>query len=208
MPNRIKEEYFDDENNQQINLVYSLYDHNKQRSEWQEIIEHVRVSNHFSFDWLHEFLQSTELPAIEVWKESTWHDLEEIMLSCIFDVIYWQKSINEASQSNSVNKSLEKALIKSCLQLRMTINRKFMNKSKLLMQEHKDYLFSLWSSFFARPYILTELSSKLSNKFKELPKISTSTISRVLRNDLWISYRKLWNITPKFKERDEASKLA
>ena len=79
-------------------------------------------------------------------KESSYNDLQEAEQSCIFDCIYLQKSIEESSQNNSVSKSQVKKWIKnfkSRLQLRNITNRRFLNKSRLLEQEHKDYLFSL-----------------------------------------------------------------
>ena len=211
IPERTEAEYIDEDNEHQINLIYSHYDFNKQTKEWLEIIDQAGVSNYSFSDWLCEILQNEELQVMNDSKESSYNDLQEAEQSCIFDCIYLQKSIEESSQNNSVCKSQVKKWIKnfkSRLQLRNITNRRFLNKSRLLEQEHKDYLFSLWSTQFAKPYTLNELSIKLSDTFKEQPKVSASTISRALRNDLQMSYRKLWKITPKYKEKHEVSKLA
>ena len=48
----------------------------------------------------------------------------------------------------------------------------------------------------------------LANDFKDLGQVSNSTISRVLRCELSMGYRKLSNINQKRKAKQEVSKLA
>ena len=187
------------------------YDLNKQNSEWLLLLEELGLNKYSAKDWFSELFEKPE-------DEKNWNfdiaysrDLDKVKTSWIFDVRYQRMPIEDASEKHLVDKLQIKRWIKEFnknLKIRALVNRKYLNKPKLLNQGHSEYLLKRWCYPFAKPYTLNELSGMLANEYKDLGRVSNSTISRVLRYELSMGYRKLSNINQKMKEKQEVSKLA
>ena len=201
----ISEEIFD------INLRYQFYDLNKQTKECIELMSEIGLAEYSPEDWLADFKEVDDAQNFEYIDQIPVDGNIEVKRSCLFHTQYLRSSIEEVSEKFDVPLNLIKKWINEFtknLRLRNSANRKYLNKSKLIEDNHKTYLFKHWNSPFSKPCTLNELCEKLTNEFPELNRVSKSTISRTLKDDLSIGFRKLWNVSPKLKDVQEVSKLA
>ena len=186
-----------------IVLDYRYYDLNKQNKEWLLLIEELGLSKYSTKDWLSELTEITYDMKNNNFNITYSHNLDAVQLSWIFDVQYLRMSIEEAAEKHLIDKSQVKGWINEFnknLKIRSLANRRYLNKSKLLNQTHNQYLLKRWCCPFAKPYTLNELSEKLANEFTDLGKVSNSTISRVLKNELSMGYRKLSKLIQRWRK--------
>ena len=85
---------------------------------------------------------------------------------------------------------------------------RFLGKHKILKEEHKKYAYKLITNKTSWPLTLTELKSKLVSKYPWLVSIAKSTLSRWLKNDLWMSYVKMSKVNPKVLKAENILQIA
>ena len=192
-------------------LSHKFYDLNKESKEWFELVNKLEWSHRTAKEWLSGPHDIFDFNDNNNDKQSDLQTHDETKRKWIFDIWYLNMEISDVLENNCVEQSqINKWVLEfnMKLKIRSSANCKFLNKSKILWETHKEYLRNDWCKPVSKIYTLNELSLKLWNEFQDLLNVSNSTISRVLKNDLSMSYRKLSRLNLKLKEKQEVLKLA
>ena len=115
--------------------------------------------------------------------------------------------------AHKLNVSIEEVknfirIFRRWMKLRRRANIRFLGKHKIIKEEHKRYAYQLITSQTIWPLTLTELKSKLVNKYPCLTSIAKSTLSRLLKNDLRMSYTKMSKVNRKVLKAENILQIA
>ena len=130
--------------------------------------------------------------------------------SIIFKHIIIGKEKNEVIEEFKVYRNYFTSLVRRFkwnLQIRAQVNKCYLNKKKILNQEHLDFLKEGVCRINQHPHKVSSIKSKLLSSYGDLRNVSDSTIRRSLKMKLNMSFKKLSIMNPKTFITDNFDKM-
>ena len=88
------------------------------------------------------------------------------------------------------------AQFRKSLKKRSNTNLKYLEKKRLLQNNHLEFINNLITSQNGYPLTIYDVSLKLQEEFEDIVNVSKSTIRRRLKKDLKMSYKKVTKVNP------------
>ena len=124
--------------------------------------------------------------------------------------LYLGMNIIEVSNKFNVDISMARLYIKrfkKALKKRNKSNIKYLGKSKILKEDHQNTIRKLIDNQINHTFTLNDMKKELLRQHNELQNVSTSAISRWLKQEMGMSYTKMFMINHKALIKEDIWKM-
>ena len=124
--------------------------------------------------------------------------------------LYLGMPISEVSRKYNIDIKVVRLYIKKfkqSLKLRKRANIKYLGKNKKLKEEHKETLKELINNQVNCILTLDDMRAELLKRHPEISSVSTTTLSRWLKQELGMSYKKMSRINHKALNQEDACRM-
>ena len=162
----------------------------------------------------HELFKSenkiSELQYEELIKHYTGLEAKELDYGIAHDVIINKTSISSVAFLHKVKASYVRKVVarfKSNIKKKNQWNWRFLNKRKKITDELIEYICDYWNSKEGKIYTLNDIKLFIDTKYSKEEQVSTSTISKILKLKLGMSYKRMNVLNSSINMKENLNKI-